>query len=893
MLKLENIDCVLGGERILDIKMLQLSRPGLYVFLGPSGCGKTTLLNIIAGLTKEYKGTVNIFNNNYKKMNEEDICRLRASHFSIYFQHSVFLEELTLEENILLTAINTNSELVSFNSEKVALLARKLNVEHRLNQKVKKLSGGEKTRAALARSLAKEVPLYLFDEPTAALDPQNAHIAMELIKEKAARSIVILVSHDQKLIEQYADVILCLEYGKIVKIKELNAPKENVVKTEQFKGDYENNSDFTAKALLKAKKRQNLFTGTSINIGIVSLGLSLLLVSAINTKMTNAFQGSFAEETRFVAADNIPPPSVVKSVSRTEIGAIFPSSPKVGALYTNDMFSFFPSVNKLSLTFLNYDFPLPSFHIGLFNEPLFINEIKEETFPYIRSLASDEIGLVLPFDDFKVIQNVLYLPFRNSPDELGNYLKQNEVVLKLDIGNNSWDYFDEQSFTLKSVMLGLEPYVIMGEPSDVALLFEEKMGLPSSLNLTKEEEYPWTLKRINYLYSVNAEKILWELSQNQNYLVTLANRSYFRHIFNKRALQNRILIFEAPPHFNEVLSFSNASSFFTFNNGLTFIPEMMMVGYLYNFFLSPSPELVTDVITLDKNERLKSRPHFALPEGIINLAIQYNGLGSFRFAKVPSDYSLNEIGISSGLAKELFNKTDVVGEVLHLGALTAISEINNEYQKDYSETSLVIKEVINEERSMLYHHPLWSYLLFKDVFALDVFSLRLNGVIVEEGEIIDTKLKVTYPFKEFKTSLDSSLKELQNYTLVIAAAAFALSTIIIFMVIYLLVAELNEEFSGLYLIGYAKKTLQKIIKDYIKRFLGLNILLSLGQMFLFSFLIEYILSETFLTPFKYHFEILPYFVVVTFALSLLFVLLGFFKGRVKNKDLLVFSKRDL
>lgn len=893
MLKLENIKCVMGGEKILDIRILPITRPGLYVFLGPSGCGKTTLLNIIAGLNKQYTGTVKIFNKDYQKMEEAQICKLRSSHFSIYFQHSVFLEELTLEENILLTAINTNQDLVNFNSEKVSLLARKLNIEHRLNQKVKRLSGGEKTRAALARTLAKEVPLYLFDEPTAALDPKNAKIAMNLIKEKAERSVVILVSHDQALVEKYADAIIRLEYGKIVEVREITTPKLEVVNTKEFNGDYKDNSDYIAKALLKAKKKQNLFTGTSINIGIVSLGLSLLLVSAINTKMTSAFQGSFTEETRFVTADTIPPPNVIKSAPRQAIVSAFPSANNVGAVYINDMFTHFPSINKLSISVGSHDFPLPSFHVGLFNEPLFISEIKEETFPYINSLSSDEIALVLPFDDFKVMQNALRVPFRNSPVELGNYLKQNEVSLRLDVGNNLWDYFTEHSFTLKSVLLGLEPYVIMGQPSDVSLLFEDRMGLPSSLNLTKEEEYPWTLKRINYVHSQTAEEVLWEGGNSQNYLVTQANRQYFRHMFNKKALLNRVVVFEAPPRFNEILSVSDDPSFFTFDNGLTFIPEMMMVGYLYNFFLSSSPDLVEDVINLDKSETSKSRPHFALPEGIINLAIQYNGLGSFRFDKSLKPYALNEIGISSGLAKELFNKTDVVGERLHIGALTSIREMNNEYQKDYGEASLTIKDVIEEERSILYHQPLWSYLLFKDVLGVDVFSLRLNGVIVEEGVITQTKLKVSYPFKEFKTSLDSSLKELQNYTLVIAVAAFALSTIIIFMVIYLLVAELNEEFSGLHLIGYAKKTLQSIINNYIKRFLGVNILLALAQMFFYSFLIEYILSTTFLTPFSYHFEILPYFVVVAFSLSLLFVLLAFFKGRVKKKDLLVFSKRDL
>ena len=148
MLNLENIECVLGGEKILDIKKLNLSRPGLYVFLGPSGCGKTTLLNIIAGLNKQYTGSVTLFNKDYKAMKEAEICELRSSHLSIYFQHSVFLEELTLEDNILLTAINTNQELVNFNSEKVSLLARKLNIEHRLSQKVKKLSGGEKNKSS-------------------------------------------------------------------------------------------------------------------------------------------------------------------------------------------------------------------------------------------------------------------------------------------------------------------------------------------------------------------------------------------------------------------------------------------------------------------------------------------------------------------------------------------------------------------------------------------------------------------------------------------------------------------------------------------------------------------------------------------------------------------------
>lgn len=897
MLNLRNIRFSINNRTIIKIDHFSIKKPGLYVFLGPSGCGKTTLLNLVAGLNTNYSGEMRVLNHNYQRMSEKEITKFRSSHVGVFFQHNIFLDDLTLEENISLTNVINTKKTVGLSKNRNEQIAKKLNIFNVIDQKIKTLSGGEKTRGSIARTLMREVPLYLFDEPTAALDPQNALKVMELIKEKSQKSIVILVTHDEELANKFADTIFTMKDGEINSIKKINYVANNqIIKPQHV--NYQANTSFITQRLLKAKKIRNLVTGGSVNLGLVGLGLSFLLLSSVNTKLSNTFKGQFDEKTAYIKPNFQPQINVIKSPPQNEISKDIVADYQLGTLYLNNFDEIFPITNDLVLYKNNSRIILPSFHSALFNACLFLEEVKADLNPFIEDLEHDEIALTLPYDDFKILQNILGLPFRNNTIDLGRYLKDHEVNLILEVSNNNWDYFDEHSFRLKSVRLGQGAEVIMGKPHYVSKLFEEKMTLPSSLNLTKVEEYPWTLKKVHYLLAKEPEIILWNKEIYQKYIVFTAKRGYFSTIQDHDLLSKRLIVLENPPHFNSLLSsiyHKEDPLFYTFTNGLTFIEEMMMLGFQHNFFLAKDRELLEGVISIDQASNETNNGEFSYPDGIINLAIQFNGFGAFAYYQSKQKYALNEIGISSGLAMELYGHTEVTGESLLIGALISTESYGNVISRSYETTSLKIKEVNMNEEIAIYQDPLWTYLLFKDILGVNPLNLMINGAIYTEVDDrqIDDSFTLSYPYKTFKGLIDETLNDLEGYTLFIAAGAFMLSALIIFMVIYLLVFETSEQFSSLYLMGYTKETIHEIISMYIIRFVGSIIIMSLGQLLFFSFLIEFIMMNILQTGFTYTFVLRPYLIVVTFAVSLLIILLLFFKQRMKKIDLLQFSKKDL
>ncbi|OQC50393.1 MAG: Maltose/maltodextrin import ATP-binding protein MalK [Tenericutes bacterium ADurb.Bin024] len=900
MINIKKLECVLGGERILNIARFEIKTPGLYVILGPSGCGKTTLLNIIAGLNNEYTGKVEIFNRSFRNASKAETSLFRSRFLSTYFQHSVFIEELTLRHNISLVALNHTVSLQKVVDVKVEKLAKRLKIEKILDQKVKTLSGGEKTRGAIARTLLKEVPLYIFDEPTAALDKENALLVMDLIKEYARTNIVILVTHDENLANVYADTIYKMEYGEFKSVKTIRT-RAAKINNALPKLDYTKNSDYIAKGLLKAKKARHFFTGGAVNLGLVGLGLSFMLVNAINYKLVNTFKGEFTDETAYVEKKFSPTINVLKSVSTEDIAVNISAEETVGALYLNDFNSFFPHQNELSFEYLGIRHVLPSFHIGLLNESLFLNEINEQLYPFVTSLEIDEIGLVLPFDDFKLIQNVLRIPMRQTPSELGVYLQNNKFYVTLEVCNNNWDYFDEQMFRLRTVMLGREAQIIMGCPSYIPHLFEEKMMFPSSINLTKVEEYPWTLKRINYLFFNREFDFLWQSLNYPKYVFSTANNDYFSYIFDKTYLNNRILIFESPPHFNSVLATYTTLKnvdFFTFSNGLIFIPEMMMLGFAHNFFIATNASLLEASMWADINDQSTPNPHLELPDGILNFAIQYNGFSSFNYRQSSEELALDELIISRGLAEKLGLEEKVINEKLYVGALVSIKESSDGYIKEYETINLTIKNIIESDEVVIYHHPLWAYLLYKDVFGVFPFALEITGAIYprlspENIKNFQNMFNITYPYKAFSLLVDQTLNELERYTFLASVGAFLLAALITFMTVYLLVAETSDQFSGLFLMGYDEEAIHGVISKYILRFLGLIIVLAIAQLFFLSFVVELVLMKYLNTTFSYVFNLKPYLLVLAFASGLLLLLLSYFKLQNQKSDFLAFSKRDL
>lgn len=169
----------------------------LYVIKGVSGCGKTTLLNILGGVETDFSGDC-----------AWDDGKKRPAGY--IFQSSLLIAKLTVRENL---------RMISGDAERIEALCGALGIRDLLDRYPEELSGGERQRAAVVRALLRDPALILADEPTAALDEDNARTAAALIAGLRNTGRIVIVATHEDCFDDYADEILYLNYGSIEQIK--------------------------------------------------------------------------------------------------------------------------------------------------------------------------------------------------------------------------------------------------------------------------------------------------------------------------------------------------------------------------------------------------------------------------------------------------------------------------------------------------------------------------------------------------------------------------------------------------------------------------------------------------------------------------------------------------
>lgn len=182
------------------------------LIIGPSGCGKTTLIRCLNGLNKVNSG--NIFLNGVKISNIDDVTL--KSKVGMVFQNYNLFPHLTVRENVSLAP-----RLLKMGSDReiddlVKRLLSEVNIINKIDSYPSKLSGGEKQRVAIARTLATKPEVILFDEPTSALDPATINDFISLLNELSITTTIVVVSHEMDLIKSFADKVLFLKDGSIL-----------------------------------------------------------------------------------------------------------------------------------------------------------------------------------------------------------------------------------------------------------------------------------------------------------------------------------------------------------------------------------------------------------------------------------------------------------------------------------------------------------------------------------------------------------------------------------------------------------------------------------------------------------------------------------------------------
>ncbi len=201
--------------KAVDDVSLHVTKGEIVVIMGPSGSGKTTLIQLIGALLKPTRGDVIVNGVNVARLEEKKLPDFRLHSIGFIFQTPNLIASLTALQNVEL-ALNLAGIKGKKARQQAKRLLYRLNLQHRLNHKPSKLSGGEQQRVAIARSLANDPLIILADEPTANLDSKTGHEVMELLKEVAKEKgkTVVIVTHDPRITD-LADRILWLEDGKI------------------------------------------------------------------------------------------------------------------------------------------------------------------------------------------------------------------------------------------------------------------------------------------------------------------------------------------------------------------------------------------------------------------------------------------------------------------------------------------------------------------------------------------------------------------------------------------------------------------------------------------------------------------------------------------------------
>lgn len=344
MLKLNGITKVyeMGDTKVEALKGVSLCfRKSEFVsILGQSGCGKTTLLNIVGGLDRYTDGDLVINGKSTKEYKDNDWDTYRNHSIGFVFQSYNLIPHQTVLENVEL-ALTLSGVSREERKKRATKVLEKVGLGDKLKNKPSQLSGGQMQRVAIARALVNDPEIILADEPTGALDTETSVQIMELLKDISKDKLIIMVTHNPELAEQYSTRIVRLLDGNVVgdtapyseeeelaetqetldkKNKKLaREEKKGITQKERKKREKKRKMSFwTALSLsfknLLTKKARTILVAFAGSIGIIGIALILAVSSGFSTYINKMQEDTLSTYPITIESKKIDFTSVISSM---------------------------------------------------------------------------------------------------------------------------------------------------------------------------------------------------------------------------------------------------------------------------------------------------------------------------------------------------------------------------------------------------------------------------------------------------------------------------------------------------------------------------------------------------------------------------------------------------
>ena len=286
-------------QKALDGVSLNLRDNEFVAILGPSGSGKTTLLNIIGGLDRYDQGDLIINGISTKKYRDRDWDSYRNHTIGFVFQSYNLIPHQTVLANVEL-ALTISGISKAERREKARKALEEVGLGNQGHKKPNQMSGGQMQRVAIARALVNDPDILLADEPTGALDSETSVQVMNLLKEVAKDRLVVMVTHNPELAQDYATRIVSLRDGRIRSDSNPYAVSEEGLEPPKHETMGKSSMSFlTSLSLsfnnLRTKKARTILTSFAGSIGIIGIALILSLSNGVNQYIQSIEEETLSE----------------------------------------------------------------------------------------------------------------------------------------------------------------------------------------------------------------------------------------------------------------------------------------------------------------------------------------------------------------------------------------------------------------------------------------------------------------------------------------------------------------------------------------------------------------------------------------------------------------------
>ncbi|MDD6301964.1 MAG: ABC transporter ATP-binding protein/permease [Bacillales bacterium] len=411
MLRLKNIKKIypVANSTLVALNGINLSfRKNEFVsILGPSGCGKTTTLNIIGGLDKYSEGDLFIAGKSTKEFKDRDWDVYRNQRIGFIFQSYNLIPHQTVLENVEL-ALTISGMKKEERIEKAKKALDKVGLSKEYYKKPNQLSGGQSQRVAIARALVNEPEILLADEPTGALDTKTSIQIMDIIKEVAKDKLVIMVTHNPDLAEQYSSRIIRLLDGEVVEDTNPFSEEDEIKECQELNEEHLNKKSKAKMSLFQAirlstknllsKRKRTILTSIAGSIGII--GISAVLAISTGVK---AYIASMED-------DMLSGNPITITESTYDLNTI------MGKMSTSDKIDVIKEAG-----FVNVESTIKYIvdRFGAMDSALIKNDINEDYVQYLLDMPEEYISALL-FDYGLDLTNNIYVDFYKDDNTYEN-----------------------------------------------------------------------------------------------------------------------------------------------------------------------------------------------------------------------------------------------------------------------------------------------------------------------------------------------------------------------------------------------------------------------------------------------------------------------------------------